>query len=376
MVPFIEPRVSLNDTTKIDDFDKIAIRLGIIGYAILNQKYKKETIQIGRSYHTIEHISRFEINDNNIENIRKLLPNKRYQFELLSVKTTSAKVAQWVVKDNRVDILSIPFDSIRDIITQPLANVAAENKTFIELILNPLIFDQKINKAVFLRYLRRIFNILLKENTPFILSCDVITPFMFRSKRSIIALAKTIGVPDIITKRNMIEFYKRITINREKLSNKMIAPGIWLSNDKIKNKDKFYDKKINLDKIIDMGKNEMENITSEYKNAIEQEKQRYLLFEIIKESKDLINEKDFMDSFWELFANYYGLFNSSQSGIYLTKYDEINSIGILRCSHQSVNSVRTTLSLIVKINKMNVIIHVMKTSGTLKNLINIINNKE
>ncbi|NHK32680.1 MAG: hypothetical protein FK730_15120 [Asgard group archaeon] len=371
MVPFIEPRVSLDDTKKIVEYDKIAKRLGIIGFAIFNQKYKIEPKEKGRSYHSVEHISRFEINENQVESIRKTLPNKRHQYELISVRTTSAKVAQWVVKDNRVDILSIPYESLRELITQPLANVAANNKTFIELELNPLIFESKNNKSIYLRNIRRILSILLQENTPFILSCNVTNPYMFRTKRAIIALAKTIGIPDVIMKSNMDDFYNRIKLNREKLSDKMVAPGIWIIDEKSKEKGKKASKKIKSEKLIDVSKLELENLISESKSVKDQERQRYLLFEIIKETKESIVDKDFMDTFWKFFTSFYGIFNSSQSGVYLSKFDEKTSLGILRCSHQSLNTVRATLSLITKIDKMNVIVHVMKTSGTLKNLINI-----
>jgi ribonuclease P/MRP protein subunit POP5 len=194
---------------------------------------------------------------------------------------------------------------------------------------------------------------------------------MFRSKRSIVALAKTIGIPEIIMKKNMTELNNRIALNREKLSNKMIAPGIWTVDEKIKSKEKIPGKKIKSEKLIKIDKIELEKIKNESKNAKQQERQRYLLFEIIKKTKKSINEKDLMDSFWKVFADYFGIFSSSQSGIYLTKYDENTSLGILRCSHQSLNSVRATFSLLSKINHLNVIVHVMKTSGTLKNLINI-----
>lgn len=376
MVSYIEPRVSLDDTKKIDEYDKIAKRLGIIGFAIFGHEYKIEPKDKGRSYHSVEHISRLEINENQVESIRKLLPNKRYQYELLSIRTTSAKVAQWVVKDNRVDILSIPYESLRELITQPLANVAAENKTFIELELNPLIFESKSNKSIYLRNIRRILSILLQENTPFILSCSVTNPYMFRTKRAIIALAKTIGIPDVIMKSNMDDFYNRIKLNREKLSDKIVAPGIWIIDKKPKEKGKKANKKIKSEKLIEISKLELENLISESKSVKDQERQRYLLFEIIKDTKESIVDKDLMDTFWKIFTGFYGIFNSSQSGVYLTKYDEKTALGILRCGHQSLNYVRAALALISKINKINVIIHVMKTSGTLKNLIALTKKKE
>ena len=58
------------------------------------------------------------------------------------------------------------------------------------------------------------------------------------------------------------------------------------------------------------------------------------------------------------------------------KYDKETSLGILRYSHQSQIAVRATFALISEINKINVTLHAMKTSGTLKNLIEIIRKKE
>ncbi|MHA1555471.1 MAG: Rpp14/Pop5 family protein [Candidatus Heimdallarchaeota archaeon] len=63
--------------------------------------------------------------------------------------------------------------------------------------------------------------------------------------------------------------------------------------------------------------------------------------------------------------------SSSQLDFYVTYYYEEKQFGIIRCSHKSLTATRDVLATLTQIEKKLVIFHVMKVSGTLKNLLRI-----
>ena len=207
MIPFVEPAVYVDNKKSMLEFDAIASRLGITGYSVCNLSIKEgKNLETQK---TVEHFSRKDINIANLNRVKNFLSKERNQCELLSVTTTDAKIAQWVVKDNRVDILSIPVSKIKEIITEPLANVAAENQTFLEIDLSSIIYSTN-RKSIILHKLTRVMRLILKQRPPFIFTTKAKNPFDLRDMRSIVALGNLIGVPEQRTKDYMKVFYERI----------------------------------------------------------------------------------------------------------------------------------------------------------------------
>ncbi|MHA1532487.1 MAG: RNase P subunit p30 family protein, partial [Candidatus Heimdallarchaeota archaeon] len=225
MTPYFEPRVKIKEKTDSKLFEKIAKRLQLEGYVILGEKYKKSEKE--SLVEPLQKITRVEIKESKVEKIRSLLPKVRNQYELVSVKTSSAKAAQWVVKDNRVDILTIPYKSIKEIITQNLANVAANSQTFLEIDISFLTTSNSFSHSIQMRVLSRVMNLIIREKAPFILTMNVENPLEFREERSIIAMANLVGIPNKAIKENMRKFKERIELNRNKLSPDFITPGVW-----------------------------------------------------------------------------------------------------------------------------------------------------
>ncbi|HUT82031.1 MAG TPA: Rpp14/Pop5 family protein [Candidatus Bathyarchaeia archaeon] len=370
---FIEPKVELTDKD-FSSYDKIAARLGLKAYVILNEKYKKK-VKGEKKESIIDHITRYEIRENTVEKVRKILPNVRLNYEIISIQTSSPKVAQWVVKDNRVDILSIANISIREIITGPLANVAAENNTFFEIDLSSLL-NEKSNSSMIMRNISRAINILLKEKVKFIFTFNVSSPLEFRDKRGIISIGKLLGVPEDIIRKNYHDFFSLVELNRNKLSDNFVAPGISIVSKEID------DSPSKLPQSDESSFNEFEfldipiSLEEHTLTNKKLERQRYLLFEIMILKDEKISDKALLETFWSAYTSLFGAVGSSRAGVYLSYYNNEENYGILRCSNYSINSVRATLTLISKINDLPVLIHVLKTSGTIKNLKDIARKKQ
>ncbi|NHJ32882.1 MAG: hypothetical protein FK732_08465 [Asgard group archaeon] len=363
MTPYFEPRVEIIEKKDSKLFDKIATRLQLDGYVVLGEKFKKS--KDVKSEQTLQKITRIEIKENKVEKIRSLLPKIRNQYELVSVNTTSAKAAQWVVKDDRVDILTIPYKSSKEIITDNFANVAANSKTFIEIDLSFLLKETEKSPSVKMRTLTRIMNILIRENAPFVLTTDVRNPLDFRDERSIIALGQLVGIPPKSTKENMIKFQERIKLNQSKLKPEFVTPGIRKVAEKKQEKKKSSPKKTVL----------LEEIPFHLKDLpiekMKLERQRYILFEILQLESTKVELDGLIDLLWKQFTKFYGEVGSSRIGLYVIKFNPEKNIGIIRCNQDSLSALRAMLATITKKEKAKVLFHIMKVSGTLKNLLQI-----
>ena len=360
MTPYFEPRVTIKEKTDSKLFEKIAKRLQLEGYVVLGEKYKKEDL-----LEPLQKISRIEIKESKVEKIRSLLPKVRNQYELVSVKTTSAKAAQWVVKDNRVDILTIPYKSTKEIITKNFANVAATNQTFLEIDLSFLIKTNSQFPSIKLRTLSRVMNLIIREKAPFVLTFDVQDPLDFRNERSIIALANLIGIPSKTIKENMRKFKERIELNRSKLLPEFIRPGVWKVEKKKASKKKTTskDKEIKTEVLFNLKELPIEKIKLE--------RQRYLLFEILQLKEKAFEEKLIIDNLWKRSSILFGEVGSSRLGLYMVEFNSKKSIGIVRCNQFSLSAVRAIMSTITNLEETKIAFHILKVSGTLKNLIRI-----
>lgn len=363
MTPYFEPRVEIKEKKDSKQFDEIAKRLQLNGYVILGEKYKEKKKE--ESKEAIQKVTRIEIKENKVEKVRSLLPKIRNQYELVSINTSSAKVAQWVVKDNRVDILTIPHQNIKEIITQSLANVAASNQTFLEIDLSFLTSSNSFSHSIQMRVLSRVMNLIIREKAPFILTMNVEHPLDFRNERSIIAMANLIGIPSKAIKENMQKFKERIELNRSKLAPEFITPGVW------KVEEKKTSKKIIASKETEVQTEIPFNLKELPIEKMKMERQRYILFEILQFENKNVEEKVVIDNLWKQFSKFFGEVGSSRIGLYLIEFNSEKSIGIIRCNQLSLSAVRAMMSTITFLEETKITFHVLKVSGTLKNLIGI-----
>ncbi len=371
MIPFVEPTVYIENEKLMLEFDTFASRLGITGYAICDFSIKDG--KSAETQKTVEHFSRKDINIPNLNKVRDFLSKERKQCEILSVTTIDAKIAQWVVKDNRVDILSIPVSKIKEIISEQLANVAATNQTFLEIDLSSIIHSAD-RKSIILHKLARVMRLILKQRAPFIFTTKAKNPYDLRDLRSIIALGNLIGVPELRTKDCMKAFYERIQLNKKKLGDEFIATGIWKkSKNQSPKETKFKKKKIS-DVEIELDDLPVEFI-KQSKEKRRLDRQRYVLFEILSQKNTKYEKKQIEDLVWKEIGYHFGSVGSSRVGLYFSHYDLESQIGIIRCTNHSLQSIRAVFSFITEIENERVLFHIMKVSGTIRSLVKIAKKK-
>lgn len=102
-----------------------------------------------------------------------------------------------------------------------------------------------------------------------------------------------------------------------------------------------------------------------------EEKQRYILFKIIREENKRgkpIHEKAFLEALWNIIWRYFGMNTAIKIGLWLLEFNTKENYGIIRCSHTTKEIMISSLSLIRDINQEKMIISPVKTSGTLQTI--------
>jgi ribonuclease P/MRP protein subunit POP5 len=381
MKPYYESYVICHKEIPLEEYIEIATNLKLKGFVIEGKENKQ--LKAEKSTKT-QIISRKTLSSHSVNSIRKLLAQNRFHYELLAVEGTNYQVAQWVAKDNRVDIIRVPSRNMRKIITPQLASVTAECQTFIELDLQPL-FDKKFsNNSFYFRLLRESLNTILLKRAPFLLTCSVAHPLDFRDRRMIYSLAEIIGIPSRVLNDNYQLLTQRLKTNREKLAREIIAPGIKVltkkaqKNEKIKKsdlKEKEWKEKdqpsLELESLTD---EELKQLTKSISIAEQElpiltlERPRYISFETITTANISLDKKKLQQLFWSKFSELYGTVGSSKAGLYLLDFSNKTMTGILRCSHMALQATRVILGLITEYQEKRILLKINRVSGTLKGI--------
>lgn len=96
------------------------------------------------------------------------------------------------------------------------------------------------------------------------------------------------------------------------------------------------------------------------------EKKRYIAFQVISEHKILLS--DLTNAIWHSMLSFLGELTTAHTKMWIMKdlYDEEKQTGIIRCSHVTVEHVRSALALIQRIGDTRIAIKILGVSGTIK----------
>jgi len=93
-------------------------------------------------------------------------------------------------------------------------------------------------------------------------------------------------------------------------------------------------------------------------------RRRYIAYQVISEDKILFS--DLLNTMWHSILNFLGESGAAETDLMVLKnvYEDKRQMGIIRCSHLSVEKVRAALALIQRIGDVRVVIKVLGVSGT------------
>ena len=101
---------------------------------------------------------------------------------------------------------------------------------------------------------------------------------------------------------------------------------------------------------------------------VKEEKSRYIAFETIIEAETPVDSISVFNSISRSILSLFGEVEASQSGIWLIEFDPETCHGILRCTSKSLDKVQTAMAVVSRIEDRQAIIHLLKTSGTIRSL--------
>jgi RNase P/RNase MRP subunit POP5 len=81
-----------------------------------------------------------------------------------------------------------------------------------------------------------------------------------------------------------------------------------------------------------------------------------------------LNHRDIINSVWASIWKYFGLKEASKVGLWLLDFNFKEGFGILRCSHNTKETVMSALTLITEISGNTVVLSPIKTSGTIHSI--------
>ena len=96
------------------------------------------------------------------------------------------------------------------------------------------------------------------------------------------------------------------------------------------------------------------------------DRKRYLAYQVVSDSK--LEFSEINNAIWYSIMNFMGEKGASEADVWIIKntYEEERKIGLIKCSHTSVEDVRTALALVQKMGENRMIIRVLGISGTMK----------
>ena len=101
---------------------------------------------------------------------------------------------------------------------------------------------------------------------------------------------------------------------------------------------------------------------------VKNERNRYILFKIIKEENLNFEHQVILNSIWKSIWRFFGMKEANKVGLWLIEYNEDKGLGIIRCAHHTKELIITSLSLVNEISGKRIILSPIKTSGTIKTI--------
>ncbi len=98
------------------------------------------------------------------------------------------------------------------------------------------------------------------------------------------------------------------------------------------------------------------------------ERKRYLAYHVISESP--LEFTDIANGIWHSLLNVSGELGASKTGLWVMKdlFNASKGTGVIKCRHDAVAILRSSLALIDRIGDSKVIFRVLGVSGTIKSL--------
>jgi len=165
----------------------------------------------GEKAEGIEVFSRRDLEGENLSQIKKRLSEERKKADLVAVPCMNREVATWAARNPDVDIIYFPSLEHYKYLDNSLVKLSYEGRTAVELSLSPLFEKEGAKRVQAFSTLRKAVTVLLEKGAVFFITREPKTEYELRSPRSLIAVARLLGIPREAAVR-AISFYPSIIL--------------------------------------------------------------------------------------------------------------------------------------------------------------------
>jgi len=173
-------------------------------------------------------VSRKTIHETSVDKVKKQLGSIRNQYEIITLFSTSKNTLKWAAQDRRLDYITVDLLENVEFIDQALCSVIKQNNKKIEIILSTLLKannERELSEA--LRKGKKLMNIIVSTNTPFIFTMKPNSNLELRAGSQMRLLGNLLGINYNMTKSCVFEKQLQVIIeNLMKLHDSFVFEGI------------------------------------------------------------------------------------------------------------------------------------------------------
>ncbi len=202
-------QISIPFTTQLDD-----AQIGIL---------KATCMQAG-----LDFVVRTDFKPRNQEDLMRFLRKFRRKAEVICIVCDNKEIARSAAKDHRVDLINFPsLDYHKRFFDRAEAELAVSNQTALEVDVKSLLVLEGPPRVRLLSSIRREVALAKEFHVPIVLSSGVSEEHLMRMPRDLSSIAYLFGLNETEALDAVSTNPLRIvTVNREKLGPKFVAPGI------------------------------------------------------------------------------------------------------------------------------------------------------
>ncbi|MFW5949449.1 MAG: RNase P subunit p30 family protein [Halolamina sp.] len=175
--------------------------------------------------HGIDVVRGIEIDAEDPQGASGAVGNYRSDCILLLIRGGTDELNRFAVEQDRVDVLSRPFDGEGDV-NHVLVKEAIAHDVRIEFDLGPVLRDDGGTRVRRLRKLRKLRELVEYFDAPYVVSATPTSHLRLRAPRELAAVGERIGLGADGVVAGLAEWGRLTARNRERLADSFISPGV------------------------------------------------------------------------------------------------------------------------------------------------------
>lgn len=203
---------------------KTAAEFGFEGVVVRTREAEYDPGELaGR--HNVDVVRGVEIDAQDPERASGAIGNHRSECTVLLVHGGTDALNRFAVEQDRVDVLTKPFDGEGDV-NHVLVKEAKARGVRIEFDLGPVLRDDGGTRVRRLRKLRKLRELIDYYDAPYVVSATPASHLRLRAPRELAAVGEQIGLGADGVREGLAEWGRLAARNRERLSESFISPGV------------------------------------------------------------------------------------------------------------------------------------------------------